>query len=249
MFKKLIAIAVIILFAQSSFTQVKNSDGYSKKQVLTDRIIKSEYRDSTSNENENVSVNRKNPSVSILLSLLVPGAGHLYAGRMDVGKYFVMSEVACWLGVIGLNQYGNWLRDDSRSFAAQHSGLNKEGKDDDYFGSVGNFSSIYEYNNDKLAKGQWDKIYDVNTHFWNWDNDLNRNNFDLQRKKSERSYNARIIFATGLIVNRLVSAISAIVLTNKANNNSSSGIRINSEFIGTGDNPYDGLRLNFIKSF
>lgn len=247
MLKKLILVLAVIILTQSAFTQVKNSEEFSKKQILSDKILKTGYRDSLNTEQ--ITGNKKNPAISVFLSLLVPGAGHLYAGRMDVGKYFVASEAACWLGVAGLSLYGNWLRDDSRTFASQHSGLNKDGKDDDYFGNVGNFESIYTYNNEKLAKGQWDKIYDVNSHYWSWDNDANRNQFDLQRKKSERTYNTRIVFATGLIVNRLISAISAVILTNKGNNRTSSGIRINSEFIGTKENPYDGLRLNFVKSF
>jgi len=248
MSKIIIALFAILIFAGCSVSQVKDSEEFSKKQVLSDKILKTGYKDSVQSETINTK-DKKNPAVSIMLSLLVPGAGHLYAGRMDVGKYFVASEIACWLGIAGMNLYGNWLRDDSRSFAVQHSGLNKDGKDDDYFGNVGNFDNIYLYNNDKMAKGQWEKIYDVNSHYWSWDNESNKNQFDLQRKKSERVYNNRIIFATGLIVNRLISAISAIVLTNKENNNSSSGIRINSEFTGTKENPYDGLRLNFIKSF
>ncbi|MBI5403615.1 MAG: hypothetical protein HY959_09440 [Ignavibacteriae bacterium] len=247
MLKKLILVFAVTVFAGTSVGQVKSSEEFSKKQILSDKILKTGYRDSVNTER--ITGNKKNPTISVFLSLLVPGAGHLYADRMDVGKYFVASEAACWLGVAGLSLYGNWLRDDSRTFAAQHSGLNEDGKDDDYFGNVGNFESIYTYNNEKLAKGQWDKIYDVNTHFWNWDNDANRNQFDLQRKKSERTYNTRIVFATGLIVNRLISAISAVILTNKGNKNTSSGIRINSEFIGTKENPYDGLRLNFVKSF
>jgi hypothetical protein len=247
MLKKLIVTAIILVFAQASYTQIKSGEEFSKKQVLTDKILKTDHKDSVNTEV--VTANKKNPAISIFLSLLIPGAGHLYAGRMDVGKYFVASEVACWLGVAGMDLYGSWLRDDSRTFASEHSGLNKDGKDDDYYGNVGNFNNIYLYNNEKLAKGQWDKIYDINTHFWSWDSETNKNQFDLQRKKSERVYNNRIIFATGLIVNRLISAISAIILTNKVNNNSSSGVRINSEFIGTKDNPYDGLRLNFVKSF
>jgi hypothetical protein len=246
MHKKIILIFVLLFTVYSGFAQVNQENTFNKKQELSDNILKLNYKD-TINDNEQIK-SKKNPAISIILSLLLPGAGHLYAGRMDVGKYFVTSEAACWIGLAGMNLYGNWLRDDSRTFASVHSGLNKEGKDDDYFSNVGSFNSIYEYNNEKLAKGQWDKLYDVNTYFWNWDNELNKNNFDLQRKKSERTYNARVVFATGLIVNRIVSAISALVLTNKQNN-FSSGFRFNSEFIGTQNNPYDGLRLNFVKSF
>ena len=247
MFKKIIVTALILIFAQTTFSQIKNGEEFSKKQVLTDKILKSGSRDSV--KTETVIKEKKNPSVSILLSLLLPGMGHLYAGRMDVGKYFLASEAACWLGVLSMNLYGNYLRDDSRTFAVEHAGLNKNGKDDDYFSNVGNFQNIYLYNNEKLAKGQWDKIYDVSSYYWNWDNTANMSQFDLQRKKSERVYNNRIIFATGLIVNRLVSAISALIVTNKGNNGTSSGMRFSSEFIGTRNNPYDGLRLNFTQSF
>jgi hypothetical protein len=244
--KKIILVLILILSVHIGYTQVKTDNAFNKKQVLSDNILKFNYKDSINKEEQKP--NKKNPAISLFLSLLLPGAGHLYTGRMDVGKYFIVSEVSCWLGVAGMSYYGNWLRDDSRTFAAEHSGLNKDGKDDDYYSNVGNFNSIYEYNNEKLAKGQWDKLYNPSTHFWSWDNELNKNNFDLQRKKSERTYNTRIVFATGLIVNRIVSAISALVLTNKFNT-SSSGMRINSEFIGTQNNPYDGLRLNFVKSF
>jgi hypothetical protein len=247
MLKKLIIFSVIVYFIQTISAQDNPEKNNYNKQVLKEKILKSEYKDSVNKETP--AYNKKNPAISIFLSLLVPGAGHLYAGRMDVGKYFIASEVSCWLGVAGLDLYGNWLRDDSRTYASEHSGLNKNGKDDDYFSNVGNYDNIFQYNNEKLAKGQWDKIYDVNSYYWSWDNTLNKNTFDSQRKRSERVYNARIIFATGLIVNRVISAISAIILTNKSYNNSSSGFRINSEFISTPKSNYDGIKLNFIKSF
>lgn len=247
MLQKSIIFLVIVFFVQVINAQDNSISNNDKKQILTEKILKSNYKDSI--EQETPGYNKKNPSVSLFLSLLVPGAGHLYAGRMDVGKYFLASEVVCWLGVAGLDIYGNALRDDSRTFASEHSGLNKNGKDDDYFSNVGNYDNIYEYNNEKLAKGQWDKIYDVNSYFWSWDNITNKNVFDTQRKRSERVYNTRIVFATGLIVNRVISAISALILTNKQNKNSSAGFRINSEFISTPKSNYDGIRLNFIKSF
>jgi hypothetical protein len=247
MLKKLIVFSVIVFFTQTIFAQDNSENNFDKKQILKEKILRVEHKDSL--KGETTSYKKKNPAISIFLSLLVPGAGHLYAGRMDVGKYFLATEAACWLGVVGLDLYGNWLRDDSRTFASEHSGLNKNGKDDDYFSNVGSYDNIYLYNNEKLANGQWEKIYDINSYFWNWDNETNKNLFDTQRKRSERTYNARIVFVTGLVVNRIISAMSALILTNKINNNSSSGIRISSEFIGTQQNPYDGIKLNFIKSF
>jgi hypothetical protein len=239
-------IIIFIFYANISYSQYIINNSNIKKELATkifdDTIKNKEIKINTEGTN-------KSPFVSFFLSLLLPGAGHWYADRLDVGKYFLASEAACWFGVVGLNLYGNSIRDDSRSFASVHSGLNKSGKDDDYYSNVGNFANIYDYNNDKLQKGQYDKLYDVNSYFWSWDNSNNMMTFDNQRKKSERVYNDRIIFGTGLIVNRLISGISALILTNKGNNSRSSGsIHINSELIKT-NNKYDGLRLNFVKTF
>ncbi|MCX6160683.1 MAG: hypothetical protein NTV87_05020 [Ignavibacteriae bacterium] len=192
---------------------------------------------------------KKNSAVSLLLSFVLPGAGHFYADRMDVGGYFLGAEAALWLGYGGFTYYANSLQSDSRSFASVHSGLDKNGKPDDYFSNVGNYMSVYDYNNEKLSRGEYDLLYDVGSYYWNWDSQSNQGEFESQRRKSERTYNNRVIFVTGLIVNRIVSGISALVLTNRGNSKITSGLRINTSFTGTPDNHIDGIQLNFSKSF
>ncbi|MBN1632782.1 MAG: hypothetical protein JW917_01295 [Ignavibacteria bacterium] len=186
----------------------------------------------------------KSKALSVLLSIFLPGAGHFYADRMDVGKYFLTAEGALWLGLVGMDMYGNALRNDARSYAVVHSGLNKEGKSDDYFVDVGNYNNIYEYNNYKLSIGEYDKLYDPNSHFWNWDNLSNRLNYDKQRTKSERMYDNRKIFTTGLIINRLASAISAFIITQ-----TDGKVKMSSEFIGNHNGEIDGFEINFVKTF
>ena len=257
---KVFAIIIFLLLTSfiNSYSQTKSIQGNTIEQTSTK--LKSNLHHDFLNIDSKKSLispgdiglriesDKKSPGLGILLSLAVPGAGHLYAGRMDVGKYFVTAEVMSWLGVIGLNLYGNYLRDDSRSFASVHAGFNKNGKDDNYYSNLTNFNNIYEYNNEKLRNGQYDLIYDVNTYFWSWDDYNNRVTYDSQRKKSERVYNSRIIFATTLVVNRLISAISTLILINKGNLSSSS-ININSEILYSPDNLIDGLKLNLVKSF
>lgn len=186
----------------------------------------------------------KSPGISLILSLILPGAGHFYAGRMDIGKYFLTAEGALWLGFAGVNIYGDALRNDARSFASVHSGLNKEGKNDDYFADVGNFNDIYEYNNYRLSRGEYEKLYDINTYYWNWDNVSNRTNYDEQRRKSERMYNSTKIFTTGMILNRLASALSAFLITK-----TDGKLKVNSEFTGSNSGSPDGFRINFIRTF
>lgn len=191
-----------------------------------------------------ISNSNKSNVLSVLLSLLLPGAGHFYADRMDVGKYFLTAEGALWLGLAGMNLYGDALRNDARSYAVVHSGLNKDGKSDDFFADVGNYNNIYEYNNYKLSIGEYDKIYDVNSHFWNWDSQSNRFHYDEQRTKSERMYDNTKIFTTGLIINRLTSAISAFLITQ-----TDGKVNVNSELTGNPDGNIDGFKLNFVKTF
>ena len=164
---------------------------------------------------------------------------------MDVGKYFLTGEAALWLTYGGLSYYGEVLDKDARTYSVIHSGLNKEGKDDDYFVNVSSYNSIYEYNNEKLLRGEYDKIYDVSSHFWQWDDQSNRDNFDEQRKKSERMFNARKIFTTGMIINRIASGISAFILTE----NPESKVSFNTEVTSSPDNNIDGFKINFSTRF
>ena len=237
-----------IIYNNVSYSQYIHTDKPNIKKDLELKIFNDTTVKSKDTKIESSSSEKK-PAIAFLLSLLLPGAGHWYADRLDVGKYFFASEAASWLGVIGFDLYGNALRDDSRSFATVHAGLNKNGKDDNYFSNVGNFNNIYSYNNDKLSKGQYDQLYDVNTFFWSWDNSSSMAIFENQRKKSERVYNDRIIFATALVINRIVSGISAILITNKGNKNESGSFRIDSELLRNNRNTIDGLKLNFIRNF
>ncbi len=234
----LIIIIAVILFGNYS---ALSQNFENKKSELKDKIInQNDSRKQIYFNNEA----EKSPSISAVLSLILPGAGHFYAGRMDVGKYFLTAEAGLWLGIIGVNIYGDAIKEDSRSFAAVHSGINKNGKDDEFFVNIGLFNNIYEYNNYRLSRGEFDKLYDINSHFWNWDFNHNRELYDEQRKKSERIYNSDRIFTAGLIINRIASAVSAFLLTN-----SSSGLKISSGFNKFVNGKPSGIEIKLTKLF
>lgn len=242
MLKKLFLITFIMLSAsQVTFGQAEFSFGNSRQEIKSKVLNQTPFK----NKEFSISQAEKKPAISFLLSLLIPGAGHLYAGRMDVGKYFLVGEAALWLSFGGLSYYGEVLEKDAKSFAVIHSGLNKEGKDDDYFVNVSSYNSIYEYNNEKLLRGEYDKLYEVSSYFWQWDDPANRNNFDEQRKKSERMFNARKIFTTGMIINRITSGISAYILTSNPENK----VTFNTEVTSSPDNDIDGFKINFSTRF
>jgi hypothetical protein len=244
------ALFTLIIFASFLINaSAQNNDNY-KKLELSDKIINSE---SSSQEQEinltRTADNKKSPGLALLLSLLLPGAGHYYTDRMDVGQYFLAADGAAWLGLAGVNIYGNVLRDNAQTFSVDHAGVNESGKNDDYFVNIGNYKSIYEYNNAKLSRGEYDKVYlDIEAYYWDWDTQDNFLRYESQRGESERVKNTSIIFASALVVNRLASALSALLLTNQ-HNNLLSNVKINSEVSMSPENRIDGLKLNLIKQF
>ncbi len=232
---------IVVSFNISNAQDIINKDPNSILQ-LKDKTLKADTK--LSPELKVPPASNKSGGVALLLSLVLPGAGHYYEGRMDVGKYFLTAEAASWLGLVGINLYGNSLREDARKFAEINAGVNLNGKSDDYYGNVGNYNSIYDYNNTKLQSGQYDQVLDVNTYYWNWNNISNRTDFDAQRRQSERVFNSKIVFSTALVVNRLISGLSALLLANSSN----TSVKMNSELTRS-LNGFDGVKVNFSKNF
>ncbi|MEO8210822.1 MAG: hypothetical protein ABI840_09675 [bacterium] len=223
----------------------------SKKDIrnLKEEIFKVNVSNKQLNIVNSPATSQKSPAFALLLSVILPGAGHYYIGRMDVGKYFFGFDVASWIGLGAYNIYGNDLIDDAETFSVEHAKVTNPGdKNDDYFANVGNFNNIYEYNIDQLLLGQYGSLYDVNQNYWDWDNISNRNVFESQRKSSERAYNNRIIFGSMLIANRIVCGISAYLLTNKENKKTSS-LNIEPELLYKKDYSFDGVKINLSKNF
>jgi hypothetical protein len=240
-------LASLILFLNSASAQ----NSADKKAELTYKFL-NQKQTSDLNFQDNLTdlqaTSEKSSGLAMIMSLVLPGAGHFYIDRMDVGKYFVAGEAASWIGFAGFNIFGDAIRSDSRSYAHQIAGANKNISDDEYYTNIGFYMNIYDYNNDKLARGEYDQLYDVNKFYWYWNSAEEQGTFETQRKKSERMYNKRVIFTTAMIVNRITSAISALILANQQNT-LLRNTQLKSELIKGANNTFDGLSLNFIKNF
>ena len=222
-----------VLDLKNNIEELKNSETPEKKPEI----------------NTSKPVSTKSPALAAFYSLLIPGAGHFYINRMDVGKYFFGIDVASWLGYGSLTVYGNSVIDDAETYSVEHAGVtDPDNKDDNYFSNVGNYANIYEYNNIQLSYGNYSQLYNVETYYWDWDNANNQNIFESQRKSSERIYNSRIIFGSILVANRIVSGISAYLLA-KQGNKQSLTYSIQPEILMNKDYTFDGVKLNLIKNF
>jgi hypothetical protein len=195
---------------------------------------------------------KKSPGLAFLYSLFVPGTGQLYANRLDVGKYFMISEATLWLGFAAFTIYGNWLFNDAESYAVTHAGINTEGKNSDFYVNIGNYDNVDQYNQDMLITGQYDKIYYPGTGYdFYWDDVANRKKFREDNLASDRIHNDRLFIVGAVLLNHIASAISALILTNKYNSEikkDSGGLSV-SAGVMKHFNRIDGMRLKATLSF
>jgi len=193
---------------------------------------------------------KKSQATAVLYSLLLPGMGEWYAGDFGTGRYSLGTEAALWLTYISFQQYGNWIQGDARAYAATHAGASIGGKDDQFFVNIGNFSSVYDYNNKKLQDRNLDAVYDPSQgYFWNWDTDADRQSFKALRISSDKVLNNSRFVIAAIIVNHIVSAVDAARLVRRYNRNIDESIgsfQLGPDNVG---GQLEGIRLTYVRRF
>lgn len=193
---------------------------------------------------------KKSGALAVLYSLVLPGMGELYGGSYNSGKYFTIADGVIWGVFAGFNIYGNWQRNNYKTFAASYGGINPEGKSADYYSNISEYVNVDEYNRDLGLHGEFDQQYDRQQYYWKWVDQNQRREYRSMWESSERSFN-NVRFAVGaLIVNRIISAFNAARVVRAYNKNIDSETSWNvSMGIDYGMNMPSALTLNFQKSF
>lgn len=162
---------------------------------------------------------KKNPGLAIIYSLLLPGMGELYADGYSSGKYFTIAEGTLWGIFIGMNTYANWQRDRYKAYAITNGGITSSGKDADFYATIGDYSSINQYNDEQALNRDFGAMYNVETHYWNWPTTEQRKTYRSMWTSSEQTFNDVRFVVGALIVNRIASAINAVRLVSAYNKN------------------------------
>ncbi|MCC6477082.1 hypothetical protein IT157_08500 [bacterium] len=145
---------------------------------------------------------------AFLKSLVIPGWGQYELDRPRHALAFFATDLLLVGTALGLNHYGQSVREDYIAFAAEHAGV-VGGHEKDFYADVGNWMNVYDYNDQRLADRNYSALYDTESEYWYWDSDHNRASMDEMRVKSERALN-RVVYAVALVgVNHLVSAFHA----------------------------------------
>jgi hypothetical protein len=209
----------------------------------------------TTKKETTVKRSTKSPGLAFIYGLFIPGMGHVYANRFNTGKYFMISEAAIWLTYAAFTIYGNWLLDDAYDFSATHAGVSLSGKakDDVYFTNIANYSNVEEYNNEMLRFGEYDKVYLPGTGYdFYWDSDANRLKYRDNKISGDRTLNDRLFVVGAVLINHLISGISAVFATNSYNNDlkekGSGGFTVRAG-VQKHFNKIDGIKLSLTKLF
>ncbi len=159
----------------------------------------------------------KSPRKAAFLSILLPGAGELYAGGPRSGRFFLFTEGLLWTGLAAFKALNATREGTFRSYAAAHAGAPVEGKPNSYYDELVNFSSIYARNaRARYLEGEDARIRpETPDNIWEWDSEESRAKFRTLRSKATWARTRGLLFAGALVFNRFASAINAAHIASK----------------------------------
>lgn len=246
---------VLVVVIISSLTAGEQPNRLSSRfEIQHDLLVLSERQDTTKFIVQSETVTRKKKSVGLaaIYSLVLPGLGEYYADGFGSGKYFAIAEGVLWLTFATLDIQGNSLRNDARSFAVSHAGINPIAKNDQFYVDIGNFQNTQEYNDKRLRERNPDRLYDATGGYgWAWDSDLARAEFKETRIAGENILNNRKFVALGLVLNHIASAINAAraaISYNKEVGDQMGELHFKADVMGGWANPH-GVMVTVTKGF
>jgi hypothetical protein len=156
--------------------------------------------------------NNPDPRGSFLRSLAIPGWGHYYndSDNWTRGKVHLGADVVMIGAYFGLNARASNLEDQFETFAQLNAGVSLSGKSRRFQLALGQYNSLEEYNDFQLRSRKWDQLLpDTQENRWQWESDDAREEYADLRETSDRARNQLPAIAGLMVVNRVLSAISA----------------------------------------
>ncbi|MDX1619275.1 MAG: hypothetical protein R3224_10860 [Balneolaceae bacterium] len=159
------------------------------------------------------------PKVAFLRSLAVPGWGHYYVnpGDWTRGQYHLAGEAALVLSYFGFRLHSNNLEQNWFTYARMEAGVDIKGRDRSFQLAVGDFNKLEAYNELQERARNWDRfIADTPENRWHWRSDRDREWYADLRERFERIDQQLPALLSLMVVNRVVSAVSAYNRAKKA---------------------------------
>jgi hypothetical protein len=145
-------------------------------------------------------------------SMLVPGWGHYYVDRENWqrGQVHLAADAVLIASLLGFHARASNLQDQSFTLANLRAGINLDERDRMFRLAIGNFDDLQSYNDHQLRTRNWNRlIEEIPENRWNWEHEDDRRHYRELRERSERARQQVPAIISLLVVNRIVSGLSA----------------------------------------
>ncbi|MEA1987215.1 MAG: hypothetical protein U9N76_06980 [Candidatus Marinimicrobia bacterium] len=157
---------------------------------------------------------------SVLKSVVLPGWGEMSYNK-NRSKLFFISELTIWASYFTFNKYHDIQDNDMKNYAEVHSGADDFSDVSQYWVDLGSFYSYENFKERMLELRTPEKIWDEK-YAWDWDSNENANKYRNMRIDRDMSLLRAKFSIGGLVLNRIISAIDVIYLSNNSNKVSTS---------------------------
>ncbi|MDZ7692760.1 MAG: hypothetical protein U5K69_16815 [Balneolaceae bacterium] len=152
------------------------------------------------------------PKIAFLKSLAVPGWGHHYADKSNWtrGQYHLAAEAALIISYAGLRWHAQNLQHNWYTYAQTSAGVNIKDRERGFRLAVGDFENLEAYNSYQERTRNWNMLYEENPqNRWSWRDETARNKYQNLRERFEHIDQQLPALISLMVVNRIVSAVSA----------------------------------------
>lgn len=180
--------------------------------------------------------------VAFLKSLAIPGWGHHHVDNQNWkrGQYHLAADVILVLSYVGFSIHSNNLKHNWYAYGRQNAGVPIKGRSRQFQLAVEDFNSLEAYNDYQARSRNWDQLFeDVSENRWQWSSSAERQEYRELRSRFERIKQQLPALLGLMVVNRVISGISAYNRAKKKQHST-----VSSSFFLSPYNYTDGLLAN-----
>lgn len=155
---------------------------------------------------------KSDPKGAFIRSLIMPGWGHYYADQdqWTRGQIHLGMEAALIASYFGFSLRADNLENQYETLASLKAGVDISGRSRSFQIALGDFDTLQEYNDFQLRSRNWNRLFEQQPeNEWNWQNKKDRNNYNNLRSGVDQVRNQLPAILGLMVVNRVVSALSA----------------------------------------
>ena len=162
---------------------------------------------------------QQKPFISpVVKSLVLPGWGEYSLDNKIRGRIFVFSEIMLLLSTLGSYSVAQRQDKEYKAYAVEHAGVSPSGKDKQFWVDIGNYSSLFAFNEEHLRWREFNALYENNDIWaWLWDSNNNRKRFETMRIDSDSWRQRSVFLIGGVVLNHIISAIDVLYLSRISN--------------------------------